>query len=126
MLLQPISNMHLTHGVGDYDIDNDGYAVRSLNQTGTHMFTSIRINHPRIFEGCPDGAFSYLELMDRAQEKGRLFGLSYNRLASTARQDLDNVKRRLSIPARGKRMTGITSKKFTHPAGIPFHPCVRC
>lgn len=75
MLLQPVGRMSLTRGVGDYDLSPDGQAVRSMDKSGAYMFTSLRINSPRIFEGSPDGAFSYLELMDKAQEKGRLYGL---------------------------------------------------
>lgn len=79
MLLQPVSSMKLTKGVGDYDLDSEGRATRSLSQTGTAMFTSIRINHPRIFESRKTGAqaepFSYLALMDEAQQKGRLYGI---------------------------------------------------
>lgn len=75
ILLQPTESMHLTTGVGDYDLDKSGKAVRSLNQTGAYMFTSMRINHPRAFDGTPDGAFSYLDLLDKAQRNGRLYGL---------------------------------------------------
>jgi len=75
MLLQPVSSMRLTQGVGDYDVDEDGRATRSLDKTGSHMFTSIRINAPHIFDDSPDGAFNYRDLMDAAQEKGRLYGI---------------------------------------------------
>lgn len=71
--LQPVETMRLTQGVGDYFIDADGRARRALDKLGTHMFTSIRINHPRIFDGSPAGAFSYLDLLDQAQERGRLY-----------------------------------------------------
>lgn len=78
LLLQPVDKMILTKGVGDYDIMPDGQAVRSIGQTGAYMFTSIRINSPRIFENTPDGAFSYLDLMDRAQAAGRLYALVHD------------------------------------------------
>ncbi len=42
------------------------------------MFSSMRINHPRVFEDTPDEPFSYLEIMDRAQEQGRLYGLVHD------------------------------------------------
>lgn len=77
VLLQPVSTMKLTHGVGDYDIFPDGRCVRSKTQTGTHMFTSMRINHPRIFDGVPDGPSSYLALLDRAEKAGRLFAIEH-------------------------------------------------
>lgn len=75
ILLQPVNSMKLTHGVGDYDITDTGHAIRSLDKTGKYMFTSMRINHPRIFEDTPDGAFSYLDLLDKAQNKDRLYAL---------------------------------------------------
>ncbi|MCF8496023.1 MAG: nucleotidyltransferase family protein [Alphaproteobacteria bacterium] len=78
MLLQPVETMRLTEGTGDYDLDADGRAIRSLKQDGSSMFTSIRINDPGIFRETPDGPFSYLDLLDRAQEKGRLYGLVHD------------------------------------------------
>lgn len=77
--LQPTASMTLTKGVGDYDITPDGRVTRSLDQTGAHMFTSMRINHPRIFEGyAHDTAFSYLELLDKAERDGRLFSVVHD------------------------------------------------
>lgn len=75
MLLQPVETMTVTKGIGDYDLDNEGHAVRSKTQDGAHMFTSIRINRSSIFKNTPDGAFSYLTLMDKAEQDGRLYGL---------------------------------------------------
>ena len=78
ILLQPIENMKLTKGVGDYDIDSEGRAIRSLDKSGKYMFTSIRINSPEIFDNAPDEPFSYLDLLDQAQAKGRLYALVNN------------------------------------------------
>lgn len=78
VLLQPLGSMKLTQGVGDYDLQPDGRAVRSKDQTGQYMFTSIRINTPSIFENTSDGPFSYLELLDKAESAGRLYGLVHN------------------------------------------------
>ncbi|MCE7886726.1 MAG: nucleotidyltransferase family protein [Alphaproteobacteria bacterium PRO2] len=77
ILLQPVSAMKLTAGVGDYDIPPDGRAVRSKTRTGTHMFTSMRINHPRIFDGVSEGPSSYLALLDKAERAGRLFAVEH-------------------------------------------------
>lgn len=93
ILLQPLETFNLTTGVGDYDLGHDGRARRSLNRSGTHMFTSMRINHPRIFQGAPEGAFSYLNLLDAAERTGRLYGLIHDgqwHHISTV-QDLENV-----------------------------------
>ncbi|MEZ5813963.1 MAG: nucleotidyltransferase family protein [Alphaproteobacteria bacterium] len=78
MLLQPVAAMRLTEGVGDYDLDENGRATRALDKTGAYMFTSIRINAPHIFDNAPGGEFNYRDLMDEAQEKGRLHGLIHN------------------------------------------------
>lgn len=78
---------------GDYHIDKNSMATRSHDKTGTHMFTGIRICHPRIFDGSPDGYFSFLELMDKAEESGRLYAAEYKGIwhhISTA-EDLERV-----------------------------------
>ncbi|MCB1650998.1 MAG: nucleotidyltransferase family protein [Alphaproteobacteria bacterium] len=78
LLLQPVERMVLTHGVGDYDVLPDGRAERRVDKSGAYMFTSIRINSPRIFDGVASGrAFSYLELMDAAERAGRLYAMVY-------------------------------------------------
>ena len=79
ILLQPKDTMHLTKGVGDYHIAENGQLTRALDQGGTHMFTSMRINHPRIFDDAPkDEAFSYLQLLDKAEKDGRLYGVVHD------------------------------------------------
>lgn len=86
LLLEPVSRMALTQGVGDYDFIGTppvkslgfGPIQRSHSQTGTHMFTSLRINSARVFDGAPTGAFSYLDLMDKAESQGRLYGLEHD------------------------------------------------
>lgn len=78
LLLQPLERMVLTHGVGDYDLNEDGTAVRALNKTGAYMFGGIRIVSPHIFEGIEEDIFSFLKLMDKAQEQGRLYGVVHH------------------------------------------------
>ena len=75
IVLQPVETMKLTEGVGDYDIDENGRAIRSKDKSGAYMFTSLRINAPHIFDNAPQGAFSYLQLLDEAQARGRLYAL---------------------------------------------------
>ncbi|MFN3700675.1 MAG: nucleotidyltransferase family protein [Alphaproteobacteria bacterium] len=93
ILLEPVANMHLTRGIGDYDLTADGRAIRSKTQTGAYMFTSLRINKPEIFASYRDASggqedktsaaapriFSYLELLDEAERKGRLYGLVHDK-----------------------------------------------
>lgn len=78
LLLHPAARV--PGGTGDYDLLDDGQARRSSDKTGALMFAGIRIAHPRIFEGSPEGAFSFLTLMDQAQENGRLYGLAHDGL----------------------------------------------
>lgn len=79
LLLQPIDSMTLTQGVGDYDISDDGRAIRSQAKTGKYMFGGIRITKKAIFDETPeDRAFSYLKLMDKAQEEGKLYALIHD------------------------------------------------
>lgn len=78
LLLQPKDKMKLTVGVGDYDIMPDGKAMRSKNKDGSYMFTGIRVVHPRVFDKSPEGSFSFLALMDQAQENGKLYALVHD------------------------------------------------
>lgn len=77
LLLQPTQRMELTGAVGDYHLV-EGKARRAKDKSGDHMFAGIRIAHPRIFDGSPDGAFSFLTLMDKAEEQRRLYGLAHS------------------------------------------------
>lgn len=93
LLLQPVSDMNLTEGVGDYNINDDGTITRTPDQSGKYMFTGLRISNKGIFKDTPEGAFSYLQCMDAAQQNGRLYGVEYKgqwHHISTP-QDLDNV-----------------------------------
>ena len=73
LLLIPVGAIRRTTVTGDYDVDDNGLAIRSAHQTGRYMWSSVRIFHPRIFQGTPSGPFSFLELMDKAESQGRLF-----------------------------------------------------
>lgn len=78
LLLQPLSRMRVTEGAGDYNMGPDGRLERSRRQSGDYMWTSIRICCPSLFEGTPDGPFSFLEILDKAQSRGRLYGLVHD------------------------------------------------
>lgn len=77
LLLQPTQRMELTGAVGDYHL-KDGKAIRAKDKSGDHMFAGIRIAHPRIFDGSPEGAFSFLTLMDKSESQGKLYGLAHS------------------------------------------------
>lgn len=102
-LMEPLSRMKLTQGVGDYDLLPDGHVRRSKDKTGQMMWTNIRINHPRLYTGAPSGAFSFLPLMDEAEQRGRFFALEHDGLwhhISTP-ADRDAVEASLTGAARG-------------------------
>lgn len=104
LLLQPVSTMTLTKGVGDYDLDSEGKAVRAKNKDGAYMFGGIRITKSDIFEGTPDDAFSFLTLMDEAQRKGRLYGMVHDgqwHHISTP-EDLENVNNAMAEGLKSK------------------------
>ncbi len=73
--MQPVEDMVLTRGVGDYDIDDCGKVRRSLDKSGSHMWTNIRINAAHIYDGASEGAFSVLPIMDAYEKKGRYFAV---------------------------------------------------
>lgn len=77
-LLQPVDKMQLTKGVGDYVFKEDGRIERKTDQSGTHMFTSIRIMKPTILRGTPDGPFSFLDVMDKCEREEKLYGLEHD------------------------------------------------
>jgi len=78
LCLIPVIDMKLTEGVGDYDIKPDGRLSRRHDKKGTHMFTGIRILNPNILESYQVKKFSFLKIMDDAEEKSRLYGFVMN------------------------------------------------
>lgn len=97
LLLQPVDHV-IGHAVGDYDFKtnntSNGIINRSKSRTGTHMWTSVRICKPSLFKGTPDKtAFSFLDLMDKAQDQQSLYGLEHDGqwFHITTPEDLDQV-----------------------------------
>ncbi len=76
-LLHPTARAIAHAGNGDYRMKRDGRLERSLGQPAPHVFTGVRILHPRLFKGTPNGAFSIIPLFDAAERRGRLFGLRH-------------------------------------------------
>ncbi len=98
LLLKPVNLNNASEASGDYSIEADGRPVRSLDGTGTHMFSGIRISSKHIFDGAPEGTFSYLELMDKAEKDGRLYAVELQGTwhhISTA-EDLERVNALMS------------------------------
>lgn len=81
-LMQPLKRMILTKGAGDYTFEDERHVKRSLDKSGTHMWTNIRINAPDIFEkyatNQPENKnFSFLPIMDECEKAGRFFALEH-------------------------------------------------
>jgi len=93
ILLQPISEMKLTKGIGDYNLDENGRAIRSLDKTGKYMFAGVRIAKSNVTNDIDDDIFSFLHCMDTAQQKQKLYGLvhegAWHHISTP--EDLDNV-----------------------------------
>lgn len=76
LLLHPRETAIGMEGAGDYVRDDDGRIVRAhAGATAPYFFTGLRMMHPRLLAEAPQGAFSVLELFDRAERAGRLYGL---------------------------------------------------
>ncbi len=82
-LMHPLKNMVLTKGVGDYNFKDERNVKRSLDKSGTHMWTNIRINDPALFENYEletqkYKSFSILPLLDMCEKEQRLYALEHD------------------------------------------------
>ena len=76
LLLAPAAAAIGYDGRGDYFMDARGaLRRRSGDEKAPFVYAGAAILSPLFFEGAPGGAFPLTLLFDRAQEKGRLFGL---------------------------------------------------
>ena len=76
LLLQAKASAVGYEGSGDYFLGPRGdLSRRGEAETAPFVFTGVQLLHPRLLAGAPDGPFSLVLLYDRAQAKGRLFGL---------------------------------------------------
>lgn len=95
LLLYPKSRMPDGTGVGDYNMDSNGSITRTADGSGEYMFTGIRIASPDLLKDTPEGSFSFLECMDKAESVKRLYGVEYDGVwhhISTP-EDLESVNR---------------------------------
>lgn len=111
LLLQPVEAMKLTSGSGDYDITPDGHVIRNKDKKGKFFWPSLRICHPRLFESTekfekPNGAFSFLHLMDRAEQRGRLGAVIHDGICHhiSTPEDLNRVNACLAPQKQGAKM----------------------
>lgn len=79
LMLYPAAAASGYSGAGDYAMDASGRLVRrGAKAAAPFVFTGVQILHPRLFDGVAESKFSLVTLYDRAQEKGRLFGLRHD------------------------------------------------
>lgn len=92
-LMQPVDQMRLTSGVGDYDLLDNGLVRRSTDKSGAYMWTNIRLNSPRLYRDIDGHDFSFLQIMDACEAQGRFHALEHDgdwHHISTPK-DLENV-----------------------------------
>jgi MurNAc alpha-1-phosphate uridylyltransferase len=81
LLLHSTENLPAYAGRGDYFLaegtDQPAFA-RNSDKKANFIFAGPRIVHPKIFEGAPEGAFSFLQLFHKAEKQGRLFALRHD------------------------------------------------
>jgi len=76
LLLAPLGNASCFEGPGDYFMNSDGALRRNRAKTDApYAYCGVQIAHPRLFADSPQGAFSTVQLWDRAEQAGRLFGM---------------------------------------------------
>ncbi len=79
LLLAPMERAVGFDGAGDFFLDGDGRLRRRGDAArAPYAYMSVQIMHPRLFAGCPEGAFSNNLLWDRALAARRLFGLAHD------------------------------------------------
>jgi N-acetyl-alpha-D-muramate 1-phosphate uridylyltransferase len=66
-------------GSGDYFLDTLGKPLRRRErQVAPFVFAGIQILHRRLFDGVADPVFPLVRLFDRAEKRGRLWGLVHD------------------------------------------------
>lgn len=79
LLLEPMESAVGFGYAGDFFLDPGGrLRRRGAAASAPYAYMSVQIMHPRLFDGCPAGAFSNNLLWDRALAAGRLHGLVHD------------------------------------------------
>ena len=79
LLMQPKETAVGYEGVGDYQLSRSGaLSRREAGQAAPFIFSGIQIINPDLFEGVAPGKFSMNVIFDKAEDRGRLFGLRHN------------------------------------------------
>ena len=79
LLMMPTVRTASDAGRGDYFVDGVGALRRKQEQeTAPFIFTGAQILSPSAFDNPPEGAFSLNTIYDRAEARGRLFGVVHS------------------------------------------------
>jgi len=79
LLLHPTVAAFGFAGGGDFVMTPDGLLRRRRErEVAPFAYAGVQLVHPRLFEGAPEGAFSFNRLWDRAIEAERLCGLRHD------------------------------------------------
>ncbi len=66
-------------GKGDFYLREGGVLERqSGDRESDYIFAGVSIQHPRIFQNAPKGAFSINDLWNNSLEQGRVFGIAHH------------------------------------------------
>jgi len=69
LLLNDVDTAVGYDGKGDFFVDAAGNIIRRRSdQKGPYVYAGVQILHPRLFQSCPDGAFSLNVLYDKAMK----------------------------------------------------------
>jgi N-acetyl-alpha-D-muramate 1-phosphate uridylyltransferase len=67
LLLHPVSQATGYDGKGDFELGPSGALTRRApDKSAPYVYAGVQLLHPRLFEGCPKGAFSLNVLYDKA------------------------------------------------------------
>jgi len=79
LLAAPLGKAVGFDGPGDYFMAPGGALKRNVAKTDApYVYCGVMLCHPRLFANAPSGAFSTVQLWDRAERAGRLFGLVHD------------------------------------------------
>jgi N-acetyl-alpha-D-muramate 1-phosphate uridylyltransferase len=80
LLLAPVASCLGYDGHGDFDMNDHGIVLpRPEGQREMpYVFAGVSINHPRLFEGSPEGPFSIVRHWNKALAAGRLAGMGHD------------------------------------------------
>ena len=80
LLLYPTRDVPGHSGDGDYFLESDGRIKRRKeNEKGApYIFAGARVCHKRIFDGEERTSFGFLDLFDKAEKQGKLYGVVHD------------------------------------------------